>query len=115
MSFLTPGVGAVIGGVASAAGSLFGSGQASSGAKEAAGTQKQMYYQTRADLSPFVQTGTGVLPALNALALAGPTGGGPDYIAQAAGERPLQMTQAELEATPGYQFTRDQGLKSVQS
>jgi hypothetical protein len=49
------------------------------------------------------------------LAQSGPTAGGPDYIAQAAGERPLQMTQAQLEQTPGYQFTRDQGLKMTQS
>ncbi|HEY2416391.1 MAG TPA: hypothetical protein VGH84_00610, partial [Steroidobacteraceae bacterium] len=28
---------------------------------------------------------------------------------------PGQMTQAQLEATPGYQFARDQGLKAVQS
>jgi hypothetical protein len=74
-----------------------------------------MYLQTRADLSPFTGAGASVLPGLNALSTSGLTGGGPDYLAQAAGERPLQMTQAELEATPGYQFTRDQGLKAVQS
>jgi hypothetical protein len=102
---------AVIGG----ASSLMGSGKASSAAKDAANTQKQMYLQTRADLSPFTQTGAGVLPALNALSMSGPTGGGPDYVAQAAGERPLQMTQAQLEQTPGYQFTLDQGLKATQS
>jgi hypothetical protein len=28
---------------------------------------------------------------------------------------PINMTQAELEATPGYQFTRNQGLKAVQN
>jgi hypothetical protein len=33
----------------------------------------------------------------------------------AQGMMPGQMTQAQLEATPGYQFTRDQGLKAVQS
>jgi hypothetical protein len=90
-------------------------GQASSAAKDAANKQLQMYMQTRADLQPFTGAGTSVLPALNALALSGPTGGGPDYISQAAGERPLQMTQAQLEQTPGYQFTRDQGLKMTQS
>jgi hypothetical protein len=90
-------------------------GQASSAAKDAANKQLQMYMQTRADLQPFTQAGAGVLPGLNALAMSGPTGGGPDYISQAAGERPLQMTQANLEATPGYQFDLSQGLKATQS
>jgi hypothetical protein len=102
-------------GALSAGSSLLGGGKASSAAKDAANTQKQMYLQTRADLSPFTQAGAGVLPGLNALAMSGPTGGGPDYVSQAAGERPLQMTQANLEATPGYQFDLSQGLKATQS
>jgi len=102
-------------GVLGAGSSLLGSGKASSAAKEAANKQFQQYMQTRADLMPY--SGIGQTAAGNALTLAqsGPTAGGPDYIAQAAGERPLQMTQAQLEQTPGYQFTRDQGLKAVQS
>lgn len=102
---------AVIGG----ASSLMGSGKASSAAKDAANKQFQQYLQTRADLMPY--SGIGQTAAGNALALAqsGPTAGGPDYVAQAAGERPGTMTQAQLEQTPGYQFTRDQGLKAVQS
>jgi len=74
-----------------------------------------MYMMTRGDLAPFREAGASVLDPLTQLARSGPTGGGPDYIAQAAGERPGQMTQAELEKTPGYQFTLSQGLKSVQS
>jgi hypothetical protein len=108
--------GATIGsGLLSAGSGLLGAGKASSAAKDAANKQLQMYMQTRADLSPFTQAGAGVLPSLSALSTSGLTGGGPDYLAQAAGERPLQMTQAELEQTPGYLFTRDQGLKAVQS
>lgn len=121
--------GATIGsGLLGAGSSLLGSGKASSAAKDAAAQQKQMYLQTRADLSPFTQAGAGVLPAVNALAMSGPTGGGPDYIGMAGSMFPGGlpgsggpgtpgggMTQAELEATPGYQFTRDQGLKMVQS
>jgi hypothetical protein len=109
------------GGLALAGGVLKGTGdkkagdQAAKAAGAAAQTQKEMYLQTRADLQPFTGAGAGVLPAVNALALSGPTGGGPDYVAQAAGERPLQMTQANLEATPGYQFDLSQGLKATQS
>lgn len=111
----------IIGGATLASGALgAGSskksgGQASKAAQDAARLQYLQYQQTRADLSPFVGAGAGVLPAVNALALSGPTGGGPDYITQAAGERPLQMTQAELEKTPGYQWTLGQGLKATQS
>lgn len=108
--------GATIGaGVLGAGSSLLGAGKASSAAKDAANKQQQMYLQTRADLSPFVGAGAGVLPSLNALSTSGPTGGGPDYVAQAAGERPGQMTQAQLEATPGYQWNLAQGEKAVQS
>jgi hypothetical protein len=107
---------AIIGGsVLSAGASVLGSSKAAGGATAASDAQKQMYLQTRADLSPFVGAGTGVLPGLNALAMSGPTGGGPDYVSQAAGERPLQMTQANLEATPGYQWNLAQGLKATQS
>ena len=108
--------GATIGAGALSAGSgLLGAGKASSAAKDAANTQRQMYLQTRADLQPF--TGVGQTAAGNALSLAqgSPTGGGPDYLAMAQQNLPLQMTQAELEQTPGYQFTRDQGLKATQS
>ena len=51
----------------------------------------------------------------NALAGSGPTGGGPDFVGQAYANLPGTMTQAQLEATPGYQFTLSQGLKAVQS
>jgi hypothetical protein len=120
---------ALAGGVMQGAGSKKAGNQAAVAAKEAARTQQMMYLQTRADLSPFTGAGASVLPAVNALAMSGPTGGGPDYVgmagsmfpgglpgsAGATGTPGGGMTQAELEATPGYQFTRDQGLKAVQS
>lgn len=57
--------------------------------------------QTREDLSPFRTGGAGAFNALTS------------RLPQLTS--PITMTQADLEATPGYQFTRDQGLKSVQS
>ena len=106
---------ALAGGVLKGAGSKKAGQEAAKAAGAAAQTQKEMYLQTRADLQPFTGAGASVLPAVNALAMSGPTGGGPDYISQAAGERPLQMTQAQLEQTPGYQFDLSQGLKATQS
>lgn len=106
---------ALAGGVLKGAGSKKAGNEAAKAAGAAAQTQKEMYLQTRGDLQPFTQAGAGVLPAVNALALSGPTGGGPDYVTQAAGERPGQMTQAQLEQTPGYQWDLAQGLKQTQS
>lgn len=101
--------------VIGAGASMIGGGQQAGAAEDAANLNKQMYLTTRGDLSPFVGAGAATLPNLLSLAQAGPTGGGPDYVSMAAQNLPGMMTQQQLEATPGYQFTRDQGLKSVQS
>jgi hypothetical protein len=108
--------------VVGAGASIYGSTQAANAAKSAANQQQAQYQQTRADLQPYFQPGQDALGNALTLAQGSPTGGGPDYVGQAgnyvtqAGANvPSQMTQAQLEATPGYQFTRDQGLKSIQS
>jgi hypothetical protein len=99
---------ALIGGITS----MIGSSQAASAAKQAANQAQQRYIQTRSDLTPYNTAGQAVLPTMNALAM-DRTGGGPDYISRADAMLPPQMTQAELEATPGYQFTLAQGLKAT--
>jgi hypothetical protein len=108
---------AVIGGAALSAGaSMIGSSQAAGAAGKAAGVQQQQYAQTRSDLLPYNQAGQTALPTLEGLATSGPNAGGPNYIGQAAGMRPDSVfTQADLEKTPGYQFTQTQGLKATQS
>jgi hypothetical protein len=108
---------ATIGGAALSAGSqMIGSSKAAGAAKDAANLQKMQYLMTRQDLSPFMAAGTSALPGLSALANAGPTGGGPDYVDLAYNQYlPPRMTQAELEQTPGYQFQLQQGLKQTQS
>lgn len=104
--------GAAISGVASIAGGAMGAGAAG----KAAQAQKEQYQQTRADLLPYNLAGQTALPGLQALAQGGPTGGGPDYVKMAEGKLPGSVfTQADLEATPGYQFTLGQGLKATQS
>lgn len=112
------GVGAAIAGagVLSAGTSLLGSSQSSSASKQASALQEQEYAQTRSDLSPYNTTGQGVLGQLSSVATSGPTGGGPNYVSQAAANTPYNvLTQSGLEQTPGYQFIRDQGLKSTLS
>jgi hypothetical protein len=116
------GAAAIVGGGSVISG-LIGGGAAKSAAKTAADAankaaelQQQRYETTRSDLAPYNTAGQAVLPQLNALALSGPTGGGTDYVKTAYDQfLPGTMTQAQLEQTPGYQFTRDQGLKAVQS
>src|SRR5215467_2351892 len=115
---ISAGAGAAIAGGLSAAGGLAGSAMGASAASKSAGAaadiQKQMYLQTRSDLSPWREAGANMLDEEQALARSR-TGGGPDYVSAADAIKPGQMTQAELERTPGYQFTLSQGLKSTQS
>jgi hypothetical protein len=109
------GVGSAVSGIAGAASSIYGANLAASTAREAANQVQKRYETTRGDLSPFFTTGQSVLPDLTKVAQSGPTGGGPDFNALAYANLPGTMTQAQLEATPGYQFTRDQGLASVRA
>jgi hypothetical protein len=105
-----------VGSVASAGASLLAGDKAAAGAQQSAQLQAQRYTQTRADLSPFTQAGTDILPDLTTLARSGPNGpGGTNFLAQAQGMLPGQMTQAELEATPGYKFNLSQGLQATQN
>jgi hypothetical protein len=102
------------GGLLGAGSSLFGSSQASKAAKSAADLQTQQQARTTASLQPYNTAGQSAVGSALSLAQS-PRGGGPDYITQAAGALPGQMSQSELEATPGYQFNLSQGLKATQS
>jgi hypothetical protein len=108
---------AAIGGsaVLGAATSLIGSSSAAKSSKDAANLQQQQFQTTRGDLQPY--NAAGQAAEHNALALTdlGPTGGGPDYTSIAYNQYlPPKMTEADLQQTPGYQFTLDQGLKATQ-
>lgn len=101
---------AIVGGsVASAAiGGAAQSHAASSAAKsqeraaaQANATQQGFFDTTQENLQPFIQTGTGAANQIAALEGFGPTGG--------AG------MQTTLNNLPGYQFSLQQGLKSVQN
>lgn len=101
--------------VIGAGASLAGSSQAAKSAKDAANLQQQQFQTTRGDLFDYNQAGQAATHNALALTDLGPTGGGPNYVDLAAANLPPQMTQAQLEATPGYQFTLAQGLKATQS
>lgn len=101
VSALISGGVSLIGGLVSSGAASDAAGAQADAARNAAGMQMQQFAQTREDLAPFRALGTK----------------GGDEILNRLKEltAPFQPTQAALEATPGYQFARDQGLKSVQS
>lgn len=97
---------AIIGaGVASAGASVIGSQSAASAQEKAANqanqTERQQYAQTRADLLPYNTAGQ---TAINQLV--------PQLSSLTA---PINMDEATLQKTPGYQFNLTQGLKAVQN
>ena len=112
---------AVAGAASSAIGSSNQAGAAKSAAKQQADTarytadlQHQQYMQTRGDLQPFVQAGYDANGQLNGL-YQGSRNDTQDAYQRAQDALPGSMGQAELEATPGYQFNLSQGLRSVQN
>ena len=64
--------------------------------------QKGFYDQSKEELQPFITGGQGAYSTLNDLLGVGASGN-------------ANAMQSALENIPGYQFTRDQGLKTVQS
>jgi hypothetical protein len=120
-----------IAGVGSIASGIMGSNAASDAAStQAAAADRasqaalQQYYQTREDFTPYRDAGQQGLRLFQNALYGGGGEGTPNLLTlQGFAPNPVgvgarmtfQPTIAELEATPGYQFIRDQGLKSVQS
>lgn len=73
--------------------------------------QQLMFNQVQQNLSPFMQGGQQALTQLQGLTGTG-EGGNP---LTAPLTTPFQPTMAQLEQTPGYQFSLDQGLKATQN
>jgi len=81
-----------------AIGSIAGGVAASQGATKGADTQLQMFNTVRNDLLPYNRGGQADFTAYNQLVDGSP-----------------EQQMAALQALPGYQFTRYQGLKAVQN
>jgi hypothetical protein len=113
------GIAAAIGGVASVASAGINANAATSAAQTqasaantASANQLAEFNQTKQQLQPFTTAGTNALSTLQAsLGL----GGGGYNLLQANGINGLtfQPTQAQLAATPGYQFDLAQGEQAV--
>lgn len=107
---------AIVGsGIIGAGASIFGSSQASNAQQNAANSatnaQLGMFNVVRNSLAPFINAGGGAAGQLGNLTGSGP-GGNPltSFLT-----KPFNPTMADLENTPGYKFTLDQGLKAVNS
>lgn len=97
---------AIVGaGALSAGASIFGAQSAANAqenaASQASATQMAMFQQMQKNLSPYMKTGASANAALTAQL--------PSLTA------PVNMSQAALEQTPGYQFNLYQGEKSLQN
>ncbi|CAG4900845.1 hypothetical protein [Paraburkholderia saeva] len=104
---------AIAGGAIAAAGALGGAAISASGSKSAAGTQAdaannaaqlqwQQFQQLQQNLQPYMQLGQNSIPGLQSQL---GTLGGMNFS--------FNPTEAQLEQTPGYQFTLQQGMKNT--
>ena len=93
------GIGAAVGGIATAIGASSAAHAQERAAQQATQAQQAQYNQTRGDEMPYMQQGQAALNELQKQS---------GYL-----NSPFNPTQAQLEATPGYQFTLGQGLKAV--
>lgn len=89
--------------VVAAAGSVVGGIASASGAGKAANAQMSMYNRTRGDLLPYNTAGQDAFGQYNAME------------PFSFGQFSFNPTMEQLEATPGYQFAKTQGLKGVQN
>ena len=112
------GASAVVGAGASLAGSSMQSSAIKSAAAQQAAAaqtaeqqQAAMFQQVQQNLSPFMQGGQTALTAQQALT--GTGAGGNPLTAPLTAQ--FQPTMEQLQKTPGYQFSLDQGLKATQN
>lgn len=92
---------AAVGAIASSSAANKAAKAQTSAAAQATDAQRQMFDITQGNLQPYMEAGSNSTNMLmNRL---------PELT------QPVTMDQATLEQTPGYQFTRNQGLKAVQN
>lgn len=90
-----------LGGLAMAGSSIYGANLQSDAEKQALGFQESAFNTVQKDLSPFMTAGSSAIPGLMNLLGIGPGG--------SAG------ALKALQATPGYQFALDNGMKATQN
>lgn len=96
---------AVIGGVATAVSGTKAANAQKDAAAQSVAEQQRQYNQTRDDYAPWRTAGQGALSKLSSLY--GISSGGP-------ATAPASSIYDEFRATPGYQFTQDEGTKAAE-
>lgn len=112
------GTAALIGGssLLSAGASKGAANEQAQAAQESAQLQYNMYQQTAQRLQPWVSTGQAANQQLGGLlGLSGYSASGAGGMGTGSLVTPFQPTMSQLQQTPGYQFTLQQGLESVQN
>ncbi|MCA8087500.1 hypothetical protein [Burkholderia cenocepacia] len=116
------GVGSLVGGIAGADASQSAANTQSDAARYSADLQNKQWEQTQKNLKPFMDLGTSAInPLLSAMGYNVTKNDDGTYtFGSTDPNNPLQQrftapTADQAAATPGYQFTLDQGLKSVQN
>ncbi|MBR7956144.1 hypothetical protein KDW78_19920 [Burkholderia cenocepacia] len=116
------GVGSLVGGIAGADASQSAANTQSDAARYSADLQNKQWEQTQKNLKPFMDLGTSAInPLLSAMGYnVTKNDDGTFTFGSTDPNNPLQQrftapTADQAAATPGYQFTLDQGLKSVQN
>lgn len=103
--------GSVLSGLLGAGSSIISGNQQAGAANNASAAQMAMFQMIQKNLAPFLKGGTG---AFNQLAnLTGSGAGGNPLTAPLT--KPFNPTMQDLAATPGYQFTLNQGELAVQN
>src|SRR5664279_3895511 len=96
--------------------SLLGGSQASAASGKAADYQMKEAIAAVNRTAPYELAGNSAANQLQSYNdNGGFTAGQPNYLQMSQDAMPGQMSQAELEKTPGYQFTLNQGLQSTQN
>lgn len=111
--FAAAAVGSVAGAVISGDASKSAAKTQAQAAEDSAHLQNDQWQQTQANLKPYMDFGSGAInPLQTALGYNSDWSVNPSNILQQQFSAP---TAAQAQATPGYQFTLGQGLKSVQN
>jgi hypothetical protein len=120
--FAAAAVGTVAGAVISGNASKSAADTQAQAAEDAAHLQNDQWNQTQANLKPYMQLGSSsISPLLQAMGYNVTQNSDGTYSYNGTNSsNPLQQTfsaptEAQAQSTPGYQFTLNQGLKSVQN
>lgn len=115
------GVGTAVAAGAGAAASSSAAGKQAAASKSAARTQQNQWSQTQDNLAPYMNLGvSSINPMIQAMGYQASQDANGRYVFTKDSSNPLQQsftapTAADAQATPGYQFTLDNGLKAVQN